>query len=174
MRISDWSSDVCSSDLRFRPQAPVLQLDEHHRRILATTGKVEASYRENGFDIVFFLFAEIAGDLVDNNLGPLGGGTRRGLHLDIHDALVLVRQERGRNTGIQQRHDGDDHGIDGEASAAPAQNPADHPGIAMTAAVEVTVEPAEETALLVMRSEEHTSELQSLMRISYAVFCLKK
>src|SRR3546814_7785122 len=27
---------------------------------------------------------------------------------------------------------------------------------------------------VVMRSEEHTSELQSLMRISYAVFCLKK
>src|SRR3546814_5208621 len=27
---------------------------------------------------------------------------------------------------------------------------------------------------LVDRSEEHTSELQSLMRISYAVFCLKK
>ncbi len=26
----------------------------------------------------------------------------------------------------------------------------------------------------VMRSEEHTSELQSLARISYAVFCLKK
>src|SRR3546814_1126680 len=29
-------------------------------------------------------------------------------------------------------------------------------------------------AVLVGRSEEHTSELQSLMRISYAVFCLKK
>src|SRR3546814_6488850 len=29
-------------------------------------------------------------------------------------------------------------------------------------------------ALSVARSEEHTSELQSLMRISYAVFCLKK
>src|SRR3546814_9207781 len=28
--------------------------------------------------------------------------------------------------------------------------------------------------LISMRSEEHTSELQSLMRISYAVFCLKK
>src|SRR3546814_9157798 len=27
---------------------------------------------------------------------------------------------------------------------------------------------------MVVRSEEHTSELQSLMRISYAVFCLKK
>src|SRR3546814_8575747 len=29
-------------------------------------------------------------------------------------------------------------------------------------------------ALETVRSEEHTSELQSLMRISYAVFCLKK
>src|SRR3546814_3595462 len=28
--------------------------------------------------------------------------------------------------------------------------------------------------LIIVRSEEHTSELQSLMRISYAVFCLKK
>src|SRR3546814_21153260 len=28
--------------------------------------------------------------------------------------------------------------------------------------------------LVLVRSEEHTSELQSLMRISYAVFCLKK
>src|SRR3546814_6589043 len=28
--------------------------------------------------------------------------------------------------------------------------------------------------IVVARSEEHTSELQSLMRISYAVFCLKK
>src|SRR3546814_3078718 len=31
-----------------------------------------------------------------------------------------------------------------------------------------------ELLALVNRSEEHTSELQSLMRISYAVFCLKK
>src|SRR3546814_9021550 len=29
-------------------------------------------------------------------------------------------------------------------------------------------------AYIAMRSEEHTSELQSLMRISYAVFCLKQ
>src|SRR3546814_8492717 len=29
-------------------------------------------------------------------------------------------------------------------------------------------------ASMIERSEEHTSELQSLMRISYAVFCLKK
>src|SRR3546814_8210556 len=30
------------------------------------------------------------------------------------------------------------------------------------------------TSQILDRSEEHTSELQSLMRISYAVFCLKK
>src|SRR3546814_13533257 len=34
--------------------------------------------------------------------------------------------------------------------------------------------PAEYLAGAFARSEEHTSELQSLMRISYAVFCLKK
>src|SRR3546814_4163670 len=33
---------------------------------------------------------------------------------------------------------------------------------------------AAETLNRAVRSEEHTSELQSLMRISYAVFCLKK
>src|SRR3546814_4958935 len=36
------------------------------------------------------------------------------------------------------------------------------------------VEVLEHHADLAARSEEHTSELQSLMRISYAVFCLKK
>src|SRR3546814_5966594 len=33
---------------------------------------------------------------------------------------------------------------------------------------------SDQPCLRLMRSEEHTSELQSLMRISYAVFCLKK
>src|SRR3546814_3210096 len=33
---------------------------------------------------------------------------------------------------------------------------------------------AQQDGFLPVRSEEHTSELQSLMRISYAVFCLKK
>src|SRR3546814_8390863 len=42
---------------------------------------------------------------------------------------------------------------------------------------DLTVQRHEATATLgssLTRSEEHTSELQSLMRISYAVFCLKK
>src|SRR3546814_4073568 len=34
--------------------------------------------------------------------------------------------------------------------------------------------PQHRAACPMLRSEEHTSELQSLMRISYAVFCLKK
>src|SRR3546814_3609193 len=43
------------------------------------------------------------------------------------------------------------------------------PGMSLTNAVnELT------SQNLISRSEEHTSELQSLMRISYAVFCLKK
>src|SRR3546814_7103003 len=40
---------------------------------------------------------------------------------------------------------------------------------------EATGDDAQTTRVMtMMRSEEHTSELQSLMRISYAVFCLKK
>src|SRR3546814_1540942 len=39
---------------------------------------------------------------------------------------------------------------------------------------DVTLDLTETTVRQVGRSEEHTSELQSLMRISYAVFCLKK
>src|SRR3546814_4214188 len=36
------------------------------------------------------------------------------------------------------------------------------------------IDPSTSDRLGSLRSEEHTSELQSLMRISYAVFCLKK
>src|SRR3546814_2877917 len=52
-------------------------------------------------------------------------------------------------------------------------------GSGLTAAVLLSREhtrthPAPHPGLTADRSEEHTSELQSLMRISYAVFCLKK
>src|SRR3546814_3361757 len=45
-----------------------------------------------------------------------------------------------------------------------------------SSALKVTASPSSSaiTAVRLPRSEEHTSELQSLMRISYAVFCLKK
>src|SRR3546814_5127623 len=62
------------------------------------------------------------------------------------------------------------------ASANPAPS---HPALAGDVDVDVCVIGGGiagcSTALhLAERSEEHTSELQSLMRISYAVFCLKK
>src|SRR3546814_7185535 len=50
-----------------------------------------------------------------------------------------------------------------------AQDVIAHAGkVAYTAAAD------QHNAVFLERSEEHTSELQSLMRISYAVFCLKK
>src|SRR3546814_4058873 len=48
------------------------------------------------------------------------------------------------------------------------------PGVPPTSAMAVASTPTQKEGMQSMRSEEHTSELQSLMRISYAVFCLKK
>src|SRR3546814_1934706 len=45
---------------------------------------------------------------------------------------------------------------------------------AMASGKDADVEAVAKLAKATTRSEEHTSELQSLMRISYAVFCLKK
>src|SRR3546814_2829465 len=50
-------------------------------------------------------------------------------------------------------------------------NPPRPPSGALKVLVPETDRPARS---MMVRSEEHTSELQSLMRISYAVFCLKK
>src|SRR3546814_1267125 len=112
MRISDWSSDVCSSDLiRLHDDPPL---------------------------------AIFAADLV----GTIG-------HANVGDALKRheppIRQRHRHLTErlqIGARHIRQADG-DGEAPISFE----DHAGV---------------------RSEEHTSELQSLMRISYAVFCLKK
>src|SRR3546814_3106718 len=46
--------------------------------------------------------------------------------------------------------------------------------IAAGATVRIGSTNADKIEAAALRSEEHTSELQSLMRISYAVFCLKK
>src|SRR3546814_9178770 len=78
--------------------------------------------------------------------------------------------------------------VETEAPEAPAASPAPQQGQAGegvaqatpldTISVTATRNPIETFEypgmVTVIRSEEHTSELQSLMRISYAVFCLKK
>src|SRR3546814_9107476 len=111
MRISDWSSDVCSSDL---------PLDGNHGRGVSTALLNEAQVRE-GFEIAIKHSRRV---VVER-------------HLSGHDHRMLV--VGGKVVAVAQR--------------VPAQVIGDgyH-----------------------NRSEEHTSELQSLMRISSAVFCLKK
>src|SRR3546814_3594917 len=47
-------------------------------------------------------------------------------------------------------------------------------GVALAYLAAAGFDDAAPLAFRIFRSEEHTSELQSLMRISYAVFCLKK
>src|SRR3546814_9984150 len=109
MRISDWSSDVCSSDL------PTLRP--------AATALVALGY------VLYALGA----------------------------ALVLRRYLRQRGWRLAEDWENPNCILHGAMS------------ITGLAAVMSGVVP-----FAVCRSEEHTSELQSLMRISYAVFCLKK
>src|SRR3546814_8317950 len=61
-------------------------------------------------------------------------------------------------------------------SSIPAERPSTCPERGWSSPITriVTGAPGWMWESLVSRSEEHTSELQSLMRISYAVFCLKK
>src|SRR3546814_7326550 len=109
MRISDWSSDVCSSDLAL----------DRRPKIMVTVG--------------------ILGERVGVYLDGLGEIER--------DAVAVRRQD-----AFSEREDRAVHDERAGRRCAGQQTP----------------EP------LGPRSEEHTSELQSLMRISYAVFCLKK
>src|SRR3546814_4033261 len=117
MRISDWSSDVCSSDL-------IMGNLDFLRDLTGDRTEVPP------FDRVFFGNEKgYAGYVQGRYAFDLGGMTVDGLV-----GLRAVRTETEIN-GFDRVTEG------GET---------------------------------ILRSEEHTSELQSLMRISYAVFCLKK
>src|SRR3546814_8670748 len=65
------------------------------------------------------------------------------------------------------------HGVDGARRAGTAERRLRRGWNTATGEFPATNRSAEKAAES-RRSEEHTSELQSLMRISYAVFCLKK
>src|SRR3546814_8715952 len=64
--------------------------------------------------------------------------------------------------------------FEGELVSIIQQARDEHDGIVINAGAYTHTSVAIHDALALTRSEEHTSELQSLMRISYAVFCLKK
>src|SRR3546814_8053020 len=80
-------------------------------------------------------------------------------------------------TAQEERCDKDHHSADDEQDLR-GDVPHRHAhAIHVVAAVHgptITEVPASMTSSTQLRSEEHTSELQSLMRISYAVFCLQK
>src|SRR3546814_7854599 len=125
MRISDWSSDVCSSDLLFdhlgHAEKAVLRLRCVRQHILAATS---AGQGVGVDDIV--AQTERVGNHRGHRLNPG--------HVDLAELFD---------------------------PAEDAVQFAFHRGSLCIADRDA-------------RSEEHTSELQSLMRISYAVFCLKK
>src|SRR3546814_5798632 len=93
-------------------------------------------------------------------------------------AAAAARPWPGSVQQLEPDHRGQDCGEDGVVAVVVAV------AVLVAAVVAVFVAALEALAevvvvlvlrnVIAVRSEEHTSELQSLMRISYAVFCLKK
>src|SRR3546814_1822637 len=130
MRISDWSSDVCSSDLIGVGRRHRADIDD---RALALDQQRQQPVRKS----------DQASDIGVDHLPPLLG-------------ISLLRWSRAeRQAGIVHQ----------KVNAAKCRGKFSDRSI--DGRIVTHVEGAG-------RSEEHTSELQSLMRISYAVFCLQK
>src|SRR3546814_7231931 len=70
--------------------------------------------------------------------------------------------------------DDTDYGNDIIVTASKRSQTLQDTPVAVSVTSAAQLEDAQIRDLIDLRSEEHTSELQSLMRISYAVFCLKK
>src|SRR3546814_6090270 len=146
MRISDWSSDVCSSDLR------VLR-----RLGLQLAGRGDVGDQRD-VEEQAALAAELVTELADR--------LQEGQPLDVADGAADLA---------------DDEVLVGEVRAHEGLDGVGDVGDDLHGGAEIVAAPLARQDLRVdlsrghvVRSEEHTSELQSLMRISYAVFCLKK
>src|SRR3546814_4818290 len=122
MRISDWSSDVCSSDLV-------------QQRQIGRARRIEAGF----------------GELALQRTGP-----RMGV-LDVEDRIVLRLFDDLGEIEIELR------------VGPPREHDEAHDVLA-----DFLHHIGQSHEIARARSEEHTSELQSLMRTSYAFFCLKK
>src|SRR3546814_19267486 len=88
MRISDWSSDVCSSDL-----VPWLEQNEGLTDILAPTRRTESRHAENGLYIRGFLLKIIMLHLQHEVGCMIERRSRRHAHLGEHATLILIRKE---------------------------------------------------------------------------------
>src|SRR3546814_14314953 len=111
MRISDWSSDVCSSDL-----VPWLEQNEGLTDILAPTRRTESRHAENGLYIRGFLLKIIMLHLAHEVGCMIERRSRRHAHLGEHEALILIRQETAGQANEQQSHDRRDRAVDQEHS----------------------------------------------------------
>src|SRR3546814_5015466 len=147
MRISDWSSDVCSSDLREA-------LDSHG---LVDACKARPPYRQNdcpGAAGSQFVALRRKIQVFPHAVVAIAGGK-------LEAANSRDRNFTGRKVKVRRKQ------LDESVARYLAElDRADRA---------VTAKPASMTgfrrATYCFRSEEHTSELQSLMRLSYAVFC---
>ena len=133
-----------------RALAPWLEHDESHARTLATTGEVEAVHGKYRGDGVLFLVQQVGTHFVDHHLGPLGTGAGWRLDLGEQYALVFFRQERGRDAGEQPHHAHHDQQVSQKVRRLVPQDAGHAAFVAFHAAVEGTVEPAEEAAFLAM------------------------
>src|SRR3546814_4171878 len=107
-----------------------------------------------------------AADLFATGLTGMRGATAPRLLLELICARVLLPGADDSKEGLMARLDRLERRLD-VTGGAPAPSPAAAPASPAAAPTSPMSAPAS-------RSEEHTSDLQSLMRISYAVFCLKK
>src|SRR3546814_871577 len=181
MRISDWSSDVCSSDLRGSTvviSAGNSGADAANYSPGNCPGVITAAangiYSKRAFYSNYGSTVEIAapGGGVYPNDGSSG--------TPINDVFIW----QAINDGTKEPADAYAYlGMAGTSQAAPhvsgvvalmqgARADAGLPALTPDEVLSIIQTTAH--APSVPRSEEHTSELQSLMRISYAVFCLEK
>src|SRR3546814_6514137 len=164
MRIIDWSSDVCSSDLRRGAGDCRGAAGELAARRARPVSDRNARVRDRQRIGVPARAAALFGrDWRDDGTGRHGGRGRR-LHARLlaRHRPAVDRQLRARLPSLRR----------------PRRRRARRARLRQGPVAPVVGRRRRRTNLnlspIFDRSEEHTSELQSLMRISYAVFCLKK
>src|SRR3546814_3185351 len=174
MRISDWSSDVCSSDLAMVAAAAASCVVEH---TTPDTGDLATAL---GLRVTKHRHDEEARRVPDLVPLLLAASDR---DPELHKLVMAMIEERRRpvRTVLQLAQLRGEIGRDADLDVAVAVIIGPFVQRRMIDRVEVTdefaaavIRYAVDDLRATARSEEHTSELQSLMRISYAVFCLKK
>src|SRR3546814_10817574 len=173
-RISDWSSDVCSSDL-FRDSAGIRQFLERPPR---GNRRDRLEYHRHVMQFMVAKDAPVPDIDAHRSQRPVSPNfdnvaLQRGGRRDARQMRVQCFGERGIADFRQRSLCPQSAAVAarlGKADLMP--QPLRLMGNDASAVITAPLESL--CAILRPRSEEHTSELQSLMRISYAVFCLKK